>query len=102
MVHARFWVDVIPLGFEDFVLGARASMAIGKSLCALGRPTDRQIAEMVIQLRRAHVISFEGPRTTAAGHDRFDRKMRLVLASVYGMKSEECTGVITCLRNLVS
>lgn len=83
------------LRFEDFVLAARASMAIGKSLSALGKPTDRQIADMVIRLIQDNVISLEGLRKKVGR--RFDNKIRQLLATLYGMQGDECTGVVACL-----
>jgi hypothetical protein len=71
------------LRFEDFVLAARASETIGKSLSALGRPTDRQITDMVIR---------EKTKITAQG--QIDKKIRVLLATRYGMQGDECTGVV--------
>jgi len=85
------------LRFEDFVLAARAAMAVAKSLSALGRPTDRQIAEMVFRQRKENVKSLAGLKALATGKEFLYRKMRRILESLYGLKGDECTNVITIL-----
>lgn len=82
------------LSFDDCVVCARSALLVAEKMSAWGRPSDSEIATMVFRMEENGAVNLANLR--AARHDRqkCERKVQHFLSSMYGMSSNESTGVI--------
>ena len=82
------------LAFDDCVVCARCALLIAKKLCQLGRPSDKQIAEMLFQLEKDGELNLVNVRAVRHAESRCRKKIQNLLSSTYGMAGDETAGVI--------
>jgi hypothetical protein len=87
------------LGFDDFVLFTRVTKAIANRLCVCARPSDEQIATMVLErAAKPHSgVDFKGSRPFRNNSARLRNWLAALLHTVYSLEKTEAQPIIDIL-----
>lgn len=80
------------VNFDDYILFTRAIKRLGKAMCRLGRPTDDQIAEMMIASRKKNEKT--NLKNVRQNMERLRNKLTTILKTEYSLDTLECQPIV--------
>lgn len=87
------------INFDDFVLYSRVAKELALGLCSAARPSDHEIADMIIDLEaeKRGNFSLSDIRGRKVSMTRGTNKLRTVLRKIYGLSQYEADPIIDIL-----